>query len=224
MNDCHTLLKSGKRLLVLCSSTACLFMCIGANYLLSCVVDQLRKSFCFQNCTQCSNLWVFIYVSRLLPRITFCLFVFRFSDETLANILSVKSVMFSENFSVKINDIIFVSHPVSLRHKSRESSMHSFHVVFALHVSTCAPIYVCSSSFTSNILSVIYWSVCRAIVKSIFLSIQAAGDECHISNFYHLAKQLTNALHHEETRSGYLSAQKEQMSAILDDVASCPEG
>ena len=70
--------------------------------------------------------------------------VFRYSDDTLGNLLAVKTDLCGKPFEVKINDVIFVGYPLSLQQnfqsehsKKRESAgatCFSFHIVFALKV------------------------------------------------------------------------------------------
>jgi len=61
-----------------------------------------------------------------------------FSDETLANIFAVSSKLCGSKFELKLNDVRFVGHPVSLEPDasvekvSRRTTLTMFHIVFAL--------------------------------------------------------------------------------------------
>ena len=80
----------------------------------------------------------------LLCRVLLCHKTYRYSDDTLGNLLAVKTDLCGKNFEVKINDVIFVGYPLTLQKnsqpdvsKTRESlgtTCFSFHVLFALKV------------------------------------------------------------------------------------------
>merc|ERR1719319_1614149 len=61
-----------------------------------------------------------------------------FSDETLANIFAVSSKLCGSKFELKLNDVRFVGHPVSLEPDAsvekvtRRTTLTMFHIVFAL--------------------------------------------------------------------------------------------
>ena len=59
----------------------------------------------------------------------------RFTDKMIAHLLSVKPNMCGKNFEVKIQDVLFVGHPVSLNIKAKEASLLSFNIAFVLQVS-----------------------------------------------------------------------------------------
>jgi len=60
------------------------------------------------------------------------------SDETLANLFSVSKIMCGAKFELKLNDVRFVGHPVSLEPDTssdsfaRKTTITMFHIVFAL--------------------------------------------------------------------------------------------
>jgi len=60
------------------------------------------------------------------------------SDETLANLFSVSKIMCGAKFELKLNDVRFVGHPVSLEPDAscenvvRKTTITMFHIVFAL--------------------------------------------------------------------------------------------
>ena len=61
-----------------------------------------------------------------------------FSDETLANIFAVSKSLCGSKFELKLNDVRFVGHPISLEPDdnvekvSRRTTLTMFHIVFAL--------------------------------------------------------------------------------------------
>ena len=61
------------------------------------------------------------------------------SDETLANLFSVSKIMCGAKFELKLNDVRFIGHPVSLEPDAscenvvvRKTTITMFHIVFAL--------------------------------------------------------------------------------------------
>ena len=66
----------------------------------------------------------------------------RYSDKVLAALLAVKPALCGHKFEVKVNDVLFLGHPlvVPKTHPSPKHArvtMTSFNVVFALQVSVC---------------------------------------------------------------------------------------
>ena len=72
-------------------------------------------------------------------------YCFSFSDEVLAIQLAVKTTLCGQAFEEKINDVVFAGFPLALESNdaaprktpgAQNTTMVSFHVVFALPVST----------------------------------------------------------------------------------------
>jgi len=116
-----------------------------------------------------------------------------YNDHVLANLLAVKKDLCEKTFEVKINDILFLGHPILLhsgaqdviKPRSGQSTMSSFSIVFVLKAS--------------------------------------AADDTMITCYQSLSKQLAVALRHEEKRAGYLETQKNTMVSVQEEVATATE-
>ena len=71
------------------------------------------------------------------PTVPICLY------QVLSNLCAVQSRLVGQKFEVKVNDVRFVGHPISIQADHRrtsndenKSTIHLFHIVFALWVST----------------------------------------------------------------------------------------
>ncbi|KXJ20483.1 GATOR complex protein NPRL3 [Exaiptasia diaphana] len=118
-----------------------------------------------------------------------------FSDTTLANILTPKVELSGKTFLLKIDNVIFVGHPMELQGplnlKRCESSKNQENVMLKLF----------------NVVFVL-----------------KAGVENSVINCYHdLSKRIAIALKHEEHRCCYLTRQRENMLAVHDEISSMPE-
>lgn len=80
-----------------------------------------------------------------------------FSDETLVNILAVSKSLCDAKFELKVNDVRFVGHPLSIEHrteKHKQSGISMFHLVFAIRAEASYSIILCYHDF-SKIISLI---------------------------------------------------------------------
>ena len=120
------------------------------------------------------------------------------SDETLANLFSVSKDLCGSKFELKVNDVRFVGHPVSLEPDTggntepagcavtsrRQTTLTMFHIVFALRADT---------------------------------------DYSLVHCYHELSQRLGLILYHEETRVGYMTQQMKSLIAAHDEVATLPE-
>jgi hypothetical protein len=117
-----------------------------------------------------------------------------FSDETLANIFAFSKSLCGSKFELKLNDVRFVGHPISLEPEEtdatrrsvsgRRSTLTMFHVVFALRA-------VCNYSI--------------------------------IPCYHELSQRLGLILRHEEERAGYLSRQLELLLRAQEEAGPAGE-
>ena len=83
-----------------------------------------------------------------------------FSDETLVNILAVSKSLCDAKFELKVNDVRFVGHPLSIEHrteKHKQSGISMFHLVFAIRAEASYSIILCYHDF-SKIISLLIFS------------------------------------------------------------------
>ena len=118
------------------------------------------------------------------------------SDETLANLFSVSKDLCGSKFELKLNDVRFVGHPVSLepeegpgqtgqdRQSGRRTTLTMFHVVIALRADTHYSIVHC---------------------------------------YHELSQRLGLILYHEELRVGYMTQQMRNLIFAQDEVGTLPE-
>ena len=82
------------------------------------------------------------------------------SDETLANLFSVSKDLCGSKFELKLNDVRFVGHPVSLEpddgSSCRRSTLTMFHIVIALRADTHYSIVHCYHELSMRLGLVLY--------------------------------------------------------------------
>ncbi|XP_031548535.1 GATOR complex protein NPRL3-like [Actinia tenebrosa] len=121
---------------------------------------------------------------------------YSFSDSTLANILTPNIELGGKKFELKIDNVLFVGHPIQLQQKKQESKR------------------VDSSKRNENVMLKLFNIV--FVLK--------AGVENSVINCYHdLSKRLAIALKHEEHRCFYLTSQREKMLTVHDEMSTMPE-
>ena len=83
------------------------------------------------------------------------------SDETLANLFSVSKDLCGSKFELKLNDVRFVGHPVSLEpeepgQEGRRTTLTMFHVVIALRADTHYSIVHCYHELSQRLGLILY--------------------------------------------------------------------
>ena len=83
------------------------------------------------------------------------------SDETLANLFSVSRDLCGSKFELKVNDVRFVGHPVSLEPEDgscsgRRTTLTMFHIVIALRADTHYSIVHCYHELSMRLGLVLY--------------------------------------------------------------------
>lgn len=116
-----------------------------------------------------------------------------FPSKVLSNLFAVHPRLCDRKFELKINDVRFVGHPISLELKPGEeknlarkipSSITMFHVVFAL---------------------------------------RASANYSVVEIYHDLSQQIGVAIKYEERRCGYLSGESKSLLNIQEEVAAMPE-
>ena len=107
------------------------------------------------------------------------------SDETLANLFSVSKDLCGSKFELKVNDVRFVGHPVSLEpdegsgsSSSRRTTLTMFHIVIALRADTPYSIVHCYHELSMRLGLCLYHEELRVgYMTQQMRSLMAAHDE-----------------------------------------------
>ena len=105
------------------------------------------------------------------------------SDETLANLFSVSKDLCGSKFELKVNDVRFVGHPVSLEpdegaNVGRRTTLTMFHIVIALKADTHYSIVHCYHELSMRLGLVLYHEEMRlGYMTQQMKSLIAAHDE-----------------------------------------------
>ncbi|KAI1301409.1 GATOR complex protein NPRL3 [Halotydeus destructor] len=119
--------------------------------------------------------------------------VMSLSDKVLSDLFAVKPTLCGQKFEVKINDIRFVGHPVSLA----------------------------GSSFTSNEMSAKERERDVSTFNVVF-AVRANASHDIVNCYHECSQRIAIALQFEESRTGYLSSETTQMLAQLNDDDRVP--
>ena len=111
-----------------------------------------------------------------------------FSDETLANIFAVSSKLCGSKFELKLNDVRFVGHPVSLEPDA------SVEKVAPLLLLSSPPLLQVTRRTTLTMFHIVF-------------ALRAVGNYSIIPCYHELSQRLGLILRHEEERVGYLTQQ-----------------
>lgn len=121
-----------------------------------------------------------------------------FSDITLANILSPQSDACGTKFELKVDEVLFVGHPMlAYKKQNRE--------------------------FKRNEASSRKDDVMKKLFNVVFV-LQASVEPSVVDCYHDLSKRIAIALKHEEIRCRYLSSERETMLSVHDEMSSMPEG
>ena len=104
------------------------------------------------------------------------------SDETLANLFSVSKELCGSKFELKVNDVRFVGHPVSLERDeqggSRRTTLTMFHIVIALRADTDYSLVHCYHELSLRLGLILYHEEIRTgFMTQQMKSLIAAHDE-----------------------------------------------
>ncbi|XP_043230876.1 GATOR complex protein NPRL3-like isoform X1 [Amphibalanus amphitrite] len=97
-----------------------------------------------------------------------------FTDKVLSNLCAVQSRLVGQKFEVKVNDVRFVGHPISIQADHRrtsndenKSTIHLFHIVFALWAKANHSVVNCYHDLSRRVGIAVYHEEkrCRYITK-----------------------------------------------------------
>lgn len=120
-----------------------------------------------------------------------------FSDSTLANILSPKSNACGNKFELKIDEVLFVGHPMlAYERQDREFKRSD------------------TTSRKDDVMMKLF---------NVVFVLQASVEPSVVHCYHDLSKRIAIALRHEEIRCRYLSSEREIILSVHDEMATMPE-
>ncbi|KAJ7340234.1 Nitrogen permease regulator-like 3 [Desmophyllum pertusum] len=120
-----------------------------------------------------------------------------FSDCTLANILSPNSDACGTKFELKVDEVLFVGHPMLAYERHDREFKRSD-----------------SSSRKDDVMMKLF---------NVVFVLQASVEPSVVHCYHDLSKRIAIALKHEEIRYRYLSSEREAMLSVHDEMSSMPE-
>lgn len=120
-----------------------------------------------------------------------------FSDSTLANILSPQSDACGTKFELKVEEVLFVGHPMlAYKRQDREFKRND------------------GSSRKDDVMMKLF---------NVVFVLQASVEPSVVNCYHDLSKRIAIALKHEEIRCRYLSSEREAMLSVHDEMSTLPE-
>ena len=118
-----------------------------------------------------------------------------YSDKVLANILTPREKLCGKEFELRIDDVLFVGHPMLVTQEGRTQRSDAQTKVEGIKIK----------------------------LFNIVFALQADVDSSVCECYHDLCEKISTALKHEELRCGYFSTERQTMLAVHDEVSELPE-